>query len=116
MVGHTPGSERKVKEIAASMENEGWIGPPLLVVRNEDVWQAFTGSHRLLAAQIADIDVPAVFISQENMLKWAEEAGFEVDDSTDFTDLEDEDRLAIVLAGDDPVAQEIMRLEVEKWE
>ena len=37
----------KVKKIAASMEEHGWQGPPLLVFKDE----AITGSHRLAAAK-----------------------------------------------------------------
>lgn len=48
-----------VNEIAASMESHGWQGAPLVVL--SDYARAYTGTHRLAAAEQADLDeVPAV--------------------------------------------------------
>lgn len=48
-----------VNEIAASMETYGWHGAPLVVL--SDYARACTGTHRLAAAEQADLDeVPAV--------------------------------------------------------
>ncbi|KOX10115.1 ParB N-terminal domain-containing protein [Nocardiopsis sp. NRRL B-16309] len=48
-----------VNEIAASMETHGWHGAPLVVL--SDYARAYTGTHRLAAAEQADLDyVPAV--------------------------------------------------------
>jgi len=48
-----------VNEIAASMETHGWHGAPLVVL--SDYARAYTGTHRLAAAEQAGLDeVPAV--------------------------------------------------------
>lgn len=48
-----------VTEIAASMEAHGWQGSPLVVL--SDYARAYTGTHRLAAAEQAGLDeVPAV--------------------------------------------------------
>ncbi|MEU0236727.1 ParB N-terminal domain-containing protein [Nocardiopsis sp. NPDC006198] len=48
-----------VNEIAASMETDGWQGAPLVVLG--DYARAYTGTHRLAAAEQAGLDeVPAV--------------------------------------------------------
>jgi hypothetical protein len=118
MAGGDPRSQEHVEEIAESMREDGWQGPPLLAMRDEEGnWQAWTGSHRLTAAQLAELDeVPAVWIDKEEALQWAAAAGYDLPPDADFTDLEDEDRWKILQAGDDSVAAEIMRQEVEKWE
>ena len=109
-------SSKHVDEIADSMREDGWQGPPLLVMKDEDGnWQAWTGSHRIVAAQKADLDaIPVVSITKSNAMEWAKEAGYELDEDTDFTHLDDEDRLKILSHGDDSVAKEIMRQELDK--
>jgi ParB-like chromosome segregation protein Spo0J len=47
-------------QIAASMTEHGWTGAP--IVADTECWQAITGSHRLNAARMAEIDIPAVDI------------------------------------------------------
>lgn len=48
-----------VTEIAASMREHGWQGPPLVVLT--DYARAYTGTHRLAAAEAAGLaEVPAV--------------------------------------------------------
>lgn len=53
----------KLAELTASMRETGWQGAPLIYARMSYGDQALTGSHRLAAAQAADIQVPAVDIA-----------------------------------------------------
>src|SRR3954452_9980337 len=51
--------------ILASMKRDGWCGPPLVVMSRDHYDPpcppiAITGSHRLRAADLADIEVPCV--------------------------------------------------------
>lgn len=58
--------DKKLSKIEESMEREGYLGRPILVLRiscNE--YQALTGSHRIQAAKDLLIDVPAVVIEQK---------------------------------------------------
>lgn len=48
----------KLTALIASMEVDGWVGAPVVV----DGDQAVTGSHRIIAARQADIEVPTVDI------------------------------------------------------
>lgn len=48
----------KVARIAAAMRVHGWQGEPLLAVRYGDGYQAWTGTHRLAAAEQAGVSVP----------------------------------------------------------
>lgn len=58
---HEPTDYKKLNEITASMEIDGWQGQPILVVDMGDYYQAITGSHRIAAAEIAGIE-PAMQI------------------------------------------------------
>lgn len=48
----------KLAALVASMEADGWVGTPVVV----DGDQAVTGSHRIVAARRADIEVPTIDI------------------------------------------------------
>lgn len=53
--------------LVSEFEDEGYTGRPVLIVENPDGgFKALTGSHRILAAQDAGIDIPAVVIPQEH--------------------------------------------------
>lgn len=52
----------KVEKLAAAMEEHGWQGAPIVVLR--DYAQAITGVHRLAAAEQAGIAVPGVDIEE----------------------------------------------------
>ncbi|MER7126730.1 ParB/RepB/Spo0J family partition protein [Micrococcus luteus] len=47
-----------MEQIAASMTTHGWQGAP--IVADTATAQAITGSHRIAAARLAEVDVPAV--------------------------------------------------------
>lgn len=53
---HAPTSTLLVEELVADMEERGWHGPPLIVDSRH--CQAWTGSHRHVAATEAGIDIP----------------------------------------------------------
>jgi hypothetical protein len=58
----------KFNIIKSSMEQNGWQGRPLLVVDMVDYYQAFTGSHRLAAAQEAGIEeIPVAVVDLNQM-------------------------------------------------
>ena len=60
---HSAGDRALVRQLAQSMQQEGWRGNPLLVIDLGYGYQALTGSHRLEAAREAGLDeVPAVVI------------------------------------------------------
>jgi hypothetical protein len=116
LVGHHAVSRQHLESLAADMRERGWVGRPLLTVKDEDGnHQALTGSHRLRAAELAGLDeVPATAVSEEEFLGAARRAGFELEGMEDSTGLDDEERAQIAdeLGGD---AAELMRLELEHW-
>jgi hypothetical protein len=55
--------EPRVSRIAQSMEEDGWVGDPLVVVdAGHGRYLALTGSHRLEAAERTGTPVPAVVL------------------------------------------------------
>ncbi len=120
LVGHIPGSARLVQEIADAMREHGWVGPPLLAVKDGDDWQAWTGSHRLAAAGRADLDaVPVVFVQRGEVEEWARAAGFDTAEDDVFEGLDDEQKWQVLQHANmayasERAAAEIMRLEVSK--
>jgi hypothetical protein len=48
---HEPNRPQLTPEISGSMRKFGWLGRPLLVVRDGNRLQALTGSHRLASAR-----------------------------------------------------------------
>ena len=63
----------KFDAIVSSMEESGWQGRPLLVIRKNGEYQALTGSHRYAAACEAGIEeAPCVIIDRK---KWNEVNG-----------------------------------------
>ncbi len=63
----------KFDALVSSMESDGWLGRPLLVIRKNGEWLAITGSHRYAAACEAGMEeVPCVVI---NRARWNEVNG-----------------------------------------
>ena len=57
---HNVDDIQKVQTLGSSLQTDGWIGPPLIIVGN----QALTGTHRLAAAKSAGIRlVPVIELS-----------------------------------------------------
>ena len=60
----------KLQGLVNSMQTEGWTGRPLLTFFNGKVDYAWTGSHRITAARIVDVDVPVLRIDEELVDDW----------------------------------------------
>lgn len=56
---HDADDQDKVVALASSMREYGWIGAAVVVTGD----QALTGSHRIAAADLADVDVPIIEIA-----------------------------------------------------
>lgn len=59
---HDVRDDAKLTELTASMREQGWQGAPVVISREGFGDQALTGSHRIAAAEAAEIDVPVVEI------------------------------------------------------
>lgn len=101
---HEVTDEAKVEAIAESMRANGWVGRPILV-EDEDAneTQAFTGTHRLAAAELAGIE-PQVY----SLVSGSTDIGALMFDCVD-----DEDRLEVIEQGGDEMAIEIMQEEIQ---
>lgn len=101
---HEVTDEAKVEAIVESMRANGWIGRPILV-DDEDAneMRAFTGTHRLAAAELAGIE-PEVYSLEGN--------GTDVG-ALMFDCIDDDDRLEVIENGGDEIAIEIMHKEIE---
>ena len=60
----------KLQGLVNSMQTEGWTGRPLLTFFNGEVDYAWTGSHRITAARIVDVDVPVLRIDEGLVDDW----------------------------------------------
>lgn len=73
----------KRDQIAADMTANGWQGAP--IVADTTTCQAITGSHRISAARLADVEVPVV-----DLADLAAACGIDLWEFTaDYVDLED---------------------------
>lgn len=101
---HEVTDHAKVESIAESMRANGWIGRPILV-EDEDAneTQAFTGTHRLAAAELAGIE-PEVY----SLVNGNTDIGALMFDCVD-----DDDRMDVIDQGGDEVAIEIMQEEIQ---
>lgn len=57
---HEVRDSQKLAELTASMQANGWIGAPIIAILGGQDDRAITGSHRIAAADAADIDVPVI--------------------------------------------------------
>lgn len=74
---HEPNRPHLIPEISSSMRKSGWLGRPLLVVRDGDRLQAITGSHRLASARLVGLNaVPALEVPEPQASLIRESAGF----------------------------------------
>lgn len=102
---HAPEDSAKIEAIAESMRRNGWVGYPVLVCdEDSNEPQAFNGSHRLAAAEIADIE-PEVYSLEEGSV----DVGALYFDCKD-----DEDRMEVIKASDDEYAIEVMQAEIKQ--
>jgi len=56
------------------MQENGWVGRPLVVAYDENRLQAWTGSHRLAAAEITGTPVPCIMIDYNELWSLVEES------------------------------------------
>lgn len=57
--------DAKLHRLIESMERDGWTGRPIVAQAVGDGYAAWTGSHRLAAANKLDIEVPVVLVPEE---------------------------------------------------
>lgn len=69
---HEVRDEAKLEALIASMIVNGWQGRPVLAIDCGDYLQALTGSHRIAAAEAAEIEVETLTISQPTLSDDAE--------------------------------------------
>lgn len=101
---HEIRDEDKLSALVASMRRTGWTGRPLLVVaEGGDYFQAWTGSHRIAAANALGIAVPCVVMETVSAEDHA--------DSGPVTD--DDDRLALLRSLGREQEAALMAAEVE---
>jgi ParB-like chromosome segregation protein Spo0J len=65
---HKVRSQRKLNELADDMKENGWQGRPLLVIERASDYQAWTGSHRIAAAEEAGLSTVPCYVIQERKL------------------------------------------------
>lgn len=58
---HATPSTEAVEALAADMEVRGWVGAPVLTYAGK---RALSGTHRIHAARVADIDVPTLDLGE----------------------------------------------------
>lgn len=61
---NAPESADKIIRIRESLERDGWVGRPVILLENGDHHIAFSGSHRLAAAMGIDGVIEAVMVPE----------------------------------------------------
>jgi hypothetical protein len=98
---HEIRSQRKLKELAADMKENGWQGRPLLVIERAADYVAWTGSHRIPAAIKAGLaSVPCHVVQESELIRH----GFEAERGH----VDDSDRLKAIRQIGDEVALHLM--------
>lgn len=109
---HEVTDAHKAALLAESMQADGWQGEPLLVVAHGDGYQAWTGTHRLAAAEVAGVAVPVHVLT----LSEAQEEALVASgwyDAMYSRPLDQECVLAELCAMDDVDAEAVRLLQVE---
>lgn len=101
---HLPRCPEKLASLIESMEQDGWVGNPVLILTEDtNEYQAVTGSHRIEAAIQVGIEIPYY------PLELDEEILVEIYEARN-----DEDRLELIVKnGGDEESIRIMSEEVE---
>jgi hypothetical protein len=63
-------STRKVKALIASMTESGWNGPPIIAIEIRGKKYILNGHHRVHAARMVGIRVPAHVIAERDLLQY----------------------------------------------
>lgn len=112
---HEVQDEDKLADLARAMEEDGWLGRPLLV---EDLgrgsgYRAWTGSHRLPAARLAGLEsVPAVLVDTAKLARVLEPRRQLGVLSYVAATSDDDERLALLREAGDVKAAALMLAEV----
>ena len=101
---HSSRSPQKFVALADDMELNGWTGRPLLVIHRSDLsYQAWTGSHRIVAAIAAKLKTIPCYVVDEIQLPKGIDA--------QYCHVEDSDRLRAIQQTGDEAAIRIMSME-----
>lgn len=65
MLPHKATRPEQVHGLAASIECDGWNGPPLIGYKLGDEIQLLSGTHRTVAARMIGFDIPVVLYPYE---------------------------------------------------
>lgn len=108
---HQVEKEDKMIKLSENMKKNGWVGRPLLVVENNGIFEAFTGSHRYAAAKRAGLKSIPIYVANRTQLdaKGLTQSLIEGNLAVGLTFNEAEDVLASYL-----LSQEVMALKY--WE
>jgi Flp pilus assembly protein TadD len=113
-----PQNRAKLGALVRSMREHGWIGRPIVAVG----CQAWTGPHRIAAAELAKIDVPIVRVDAAKLAaleeRVAQSGGPRLSQPLDVTDRFRFFQVAARLTGDDDLlrAAALLRLEdLAEW-
>jgi len=98
---HGVRNQRLVDDLASDMEENGWQGRPLLVVERDSGHLAWTGSHRIAAAQKAGLPTIPCYTIPESMLT---RRGFDAE----YGHVQDYERLNIIRKCGDETAIHLM--------
>ena len=98
---HEVRSPKHLKELVASMQENRWSGRPILVIERSHDYLAWTGSHRIPAAQKAGFSsIPCYVIQEEDLISH----GFD----GEWGHVQDYERLEIIKKLGDETALHIM--------
>jgi ParB-like chromosome segregation protein Spo0J len=98
---HEPRLDRLLQELTDDMKENGWRGRPLLVIEHAEDYLAWTGSHRIAAAEIAGLtSIPCYVLPESKLIAHGYDA--------ERGHVEDYERLAILKKVGDEIALHLM--------
>jgi len=113
---HEVRDEKKLDELVRNIKAHGWVGRPLIVEEFGEGYQAWTGSHRLIAAKQAGLEkVPVIVIDYAKVVKALEKWGYtpeELKHGIGDSIIDDTDRHELLVEAGDVEAAQLMYQEV----
>ena len=108
---HHVKDKQKLGKLLTEMENNGWVGRPILAYQNDGEYFALTGSHRIAAAKKLGIEIPVMLVD-DDVVNFENDSGEFLQEIAGSGD----DRVAVFLrdAGDSRAA-DLMDAEVEAF-
>lgn len=98
---HPARDRGKLRNLVREMKRDGWKGRPLLVIEAGGKLTAWTGSHRIAAARIVQLDeVPCYVVAEAEILPFGVTAS--------IGHVEDWERLEIIRKAGDEEAAHLM--------